>query len=258
VKRRVKYRLVCCWLLGASSLRAQTGLIGSVYSSVYGSLTADVEVTDEADASKRFAARTDDGIFRFPELPPGQYSIRVRAAIAGFHDPAIHNARIQPGMLTDVGGIRLFAACEDELHPGFCFTLSGGPIEGVRKIEMDEGCFLDLQEQAPSCFIPLPILGPISPDTLSSGDFWFHVADDGVWLVPFKGVSFSLNPSTVTYKRGRPNATYTPGPIRIDSLPPGSRACVRTHRGGYAELRFEKQIAPKQKTATVDFVYWDN
>jgi hypothetical protein len=256
VRWQFRCALVCCWLMGAFSLHAATGLIGYVYT-WNGLLGGDVEVTDEANPSNRYAGRTDDdGIFRFPDLPPGQYSIRV--TLARYRDSTIHSVRIEPGMLTDVGAIHLLDPCEE---PGRVCAGSSGRMEsaeGAGKIEMDEGCFVDLQAQAPPCFIPLPRLDPISPEVLTSGDFRFHIADDGTWLVPFKGVSFSLNPSTVTYKRGCPNATYAPGAIRIDSPPPGSRVCVHTHRGGYAELRFNEPIAPKQKTATVDFIYWIN
>jgi hypothetical protein len=258
VKRHVKYGLVCCWLMGAFSLRAATGLIGFVYDTYLGWLPADVEIADEADTSKRFAGRADGhGVFRFPDLPPGQYSIR--ATFAGFRDPTIHSARIQPGMLTDVGGIRLIASCEES--PGMVCLGSLRGIEtsnGAGKIEMLDLCAVDLREQKPRCPGTPGAPGPIPPDDDFQQDFQFHVANDGVWLIPLNGVSFSLNPTTVTYERGCPNATYAPGPIRVDSLPPGSRACVRMRRGGYAELRFEKQIALSQKTATLDFVYWGN
>ena len=239
------------------SLHAVTGLIGTV-GSPSGGLPADVEVTDDADPSKQFTGRADNnGVFRFPDLPPGWYSIRVTAK--GLRDPTIHRARTQPGMLTDVGEIRLIAPCEEEFPRGGCVFLHGIDISNMGgKIEMtNDLCAVDLQEEAPWCIVELGARGAISPLDDLHYAFWFHVAGDGVWLVPLTGVRFSLNPYPVTYKkRGCPNASYTPGPVRIDSLPPGTRACVRTRRGGYAELRFNQPITPKQKTATVDFVYW--
>jgi len=246
--------LVCWWLMGAFSLRAATGLIGSVDSAFYDVRSAEVEVTDEANTSKRFTGRTDDeGIFRFPDLPPGQYSIKV--TYGGFRDPAIHSASIQRGTLTDVGGIRLIAECEAQ--GGGCVSLGQWmpTSSGGGRIEMIDLCAVDLHEPEPWCSGAPGASGPIPLRGDLPQDFQFHVAKDGTWLVPLNGALFSLNPSTVTYKSGCPNATYAPGRIRIDSLPQGSRTCVRTHGGGYAELRFNEQIAPKQKTAAVDFVY---
>jgi len=205
--------------MGAFSLRAATGLIGSVYSNVYGVPPAEVEVMDEADPSKRFTGRTDyDGIFRFPDLPPGRYSIGVRAAY--FHDPTIHSVRIQAGTLTDVGRIRLMAPCEES--PGTaCFVLhspAGEISEGGGQIEMSDLCAVHLDERQPWCPGTRVMPGPFSSNDLLP-DFRFQVANDGVWLVPLNDVWFSLNPTTMTYERGCPNATYAPGPIRIDNLP---------------------------------------
>jgi hypothetical protein len=243
--------------MGIVPLRAATGLIGSVYSAFYGALPAEIELTDEADASKRFTGKAGvDGIFRFPDLPPGQYSMRVR--YMGMRDPSLHSVRIQPGTLTDVGGVRVIASCEDPQQGCVGLARWVDVVSGDGKIEMSDGCAMDLNEQKPWCPGTSAAPGPFSLDDDFHRDFQFHVVNEGAWLVPLKDVFFSLNPSTVTYKAGCPNATYSPGAIRIDSLPPGSRACVRTHRGGYAELRFNEQIAARQRTATVDFVYWAN
>jgi hypothetical protein len=169
--------------MGAFSLRAATGLIGSVYSAFYSALPAEVELADESDAAKRFTGRAGaDGIFRFPDLSPGRYSIEVR--YAGFRDPSFHSALIQAGMLTDVGSIRVIAECESQ--GGGCVGLARWmeTVDGSGKIEMSDLCVVNLHEQEPWCpgtpGAPgsIPLRGDIQQD------FQFHVANDGIWLVP--------------------------------------------------------------------------
>jgi hypothetical protein len=248
VKGYVKYGLVCCWLMGVLPLLAATGLIGSVVY-ICSNAQTQVEVIDASDTAKRFSAGVDsEGIFRFPDVPPGQYSIRITDR--GFRDLTLHGVTIAPGVLKDIGPLRMIST-------GVC--VGGGPTVRIADGKLDtlDLCAVDFKDQTPWCTVTLGVRGPILPlDDLPEG-FGFHTAEDGVCLIPGRGVSFSLNPSTVTNKHGCVNAAYAPGRSRIDSLPPGSRACVRTRWGRYAEIRFrEEETAPNQKTATVDFTSW--
>jgi hypothetical protein len=247
VKGYVKFGLVFWWLMGAFSMRAATGLIGSVVY-VCSHAQTQVEVIDESDTAKRFSGGVDfEGIFRFPDLPPAQYSITITDR--GFRDLTLHGLIIAPGVLKDIGPLRM-------MSPDVC--VNGGPTLRIAdgKLEMLDLCAVDFKDETPWCDVTLGVRGPVLPlDDLPEG-FAFQTAEDGVYLIPGRGVSFSLNPSTVTDKHGCVNAVYVPGRIRIDSLPPGSRACVRTRWGRYAELRFKEEIAPGQKTATVEFTSW--
>ena len=88
MNRKVRCGLVCCWLTAVVSLQAATGLTGSVFN-FYGGVDAAVDVTDEANASEHFVGGVDsEGIFRFPDIPPGEYTIRITAI--GFHDMTLH------------------------------------------------------------------------------------------------------------------------------------------------------------------------
>jgi hypothetical protein len=245
VKGYVKYGLVCFCLMGSVSLRAATGLIGSVSSLLDGSPEAIVELTNETDTSQRFAVGIDsEGIFRFPNIPPGKYSVKVSAS--GVRAVTLREVTILPGVLKDVGEIHLKAPCE-ELPNMVCV---GGHFmlkrEESGKIEMIELCTVDFRDQPPECIVDLGVRGPVlsQPDH-NDGRFAFHTASDGVYLIPV-GVSFSLNPSTKTDRRGCTHATYVDERIRIDSLPPGSRACVLTGFGEYVELVFSETIKPGQ------------
>jgi hypothetical protein len=254
VGRQVRYGLVCCWLLGAFSLQAATGLIGSV-STVWGEDSGTVvEVTNEADASKQFTGGVDfEGIFRFPNIPPGKYSIKITAI--GVRGATLHGITLLPGVLKDVGNIHLIAPCEES--PNMICAVGGHfPVkrEESGNLEMIDLCGVDLYEQTPECIVTLGMRSAIVPEDGRGHGFWFHSADDGVYLVPLQGVAFSLNPPTVTDKHGCVNAAYAPGRIRIDNLPPGSRACVSTRWGRYAELIFTETIKPGQGKATVKYV----
>jgi hypothetical protein len=235
---------------------AATGVIGSAGSAFFGTQPADVEVTDEA-AARRFSGRADfEGVFRFPDLPPGQYSIRLTAP--NFRDVTLHAVPVKAGELTDVGVLRMLAECE---VPGTGLVCIDSPhllisLGGAGQLDM-VGCARATGIQWP-CLANVSALRPGPALDASDADFWLRTANDGAWLVPLKNAYFSLNPSTVTYEAGCPNATYKPGPIRIDHLPPHSRACVRTHGGGYAELRFTGNIVPGQKDAAIDFIFWSH
>jgi len=238
---------------------AATGLIGSAGSAFFGTQPADVEVTDEA-AARRFSGRADfEGVFRFPDLPPGQYSIRLTAP--NFRDVTLHAVPVKAGELTDVGVLRMLAECE---VPGTQYVCVGSghilltTADNLGELNMVDLCAVDLFNGRLPCVVNLGARGPSPPEDNLQADFWLRTANDGAWLVPLKNAYFSLNPSTVTYEAGCPNATYKPGPIRIDHLPPHSRACVRTHGGGYAELRFTGNIVPGQKDAAIDFIFWSH
>jgi hypothetical protein len=253
VRRHVKCVSVCLWLMGAFSLQAATGLISSVYD-FYGPVRANVEVTDEADPSQRLAGGVDsEGIFRFPDIPPGEYSIKVSAR--GVHDVTLHAVSIVQGVLKDVGPIHINASCEDSPKT-FCFRISGPMLMTGRELELFGPCaFVDLSDPEPSCMVALGLRGPVlRQDDPQEVRFGFQTGGDGVYLIPL-GVAFSLNPSTTTDKHGCVNATYALGGIRIDSLPPESRACVRTRWGRYAELIFREVIKPGQEKVTVEYFF---
>jgi hypothetical protein len=253
VGRDVTRGLVCCWLMGAFSLQAATGLIGSVTGMWVLPRDTRVEVVGESDTTRRFTGNLDsEGIFRFPEIPSGQYSIKITAG--GFRELTLHAVTIEPGVLKDIGPLHLISPCEDTPN-----TVCAGSIgllrmtDGFEKLEMIDSCAVDLHDPAAGCIVALGMREPSLPqDWREEEGFAFHTADGGVYLIPLD-VSFSLNPSTVTDRHGCTNAPYLPGNIRIDSLPPGSRVCVLTRRGRYAELRLRDTIAPGQRRATVEY-----
>lgn len=224
--------------MGALSLPAATGLIGSAGGcGVH--REDEVEVIDDADNSKRFTGGFDSGNrFRFPDLPPGQYSVSVEGHVLR------KAVRVLPGALTDVGAV--FVCLGD--HP-----LLKTESYGFWKIEMADLCAVNLSEPG-WCIADLGRSGPIQPFDDGRRVFWFHSAADGVYLIPFKDVSFSLIPATVQYTQGCPNATYVKDRIRIDNLPSGSRVCVRSIRGGYYGLEFPEKIAPNQQNATLELL----
>ena len=221
-------------MLGVCSLHAATGLIGSAGDGCVSYREAKVEVSDEIDTSKRFSGGVDaEGIFRFPDLPAGQYSVKVNG-----RDFKRHALRVVPGALTDVGAVTECIRINDhELLTTDSFR-SWNIVCGVPGI----------YEPRPWC-----IWDDGRGFDDHRRDFWFRTAADGVYMIPFEGVSFSLNPSTVTYKRGCPNAAYLQGRIRIDSLPRGSRVCVRTGAGDYGELRITEEIVPNQQEVAMEY-----
>jgi hypothetical protein len=240
----LRHRLAICWLVGALSLPAATGLIGSA-GGCGAHLESEVEVVDETGNSKRFTGGFDsDNKFRFPDLPPGQYSIRVNG-----RDPARH-ARILPGVLTDTGALFVCVGSPERVKT------EDTDLGRYWKIDLTELCAVNLTEPG-WCIADIGRSGPIQPFDDGRRVFWFHTAADGAYLIPFRDVSFSLNPVLTNSDRGCPGAVYLQGRMRIDDLPGGSRACVRSTRGGYFELRFPQKFAPGQNT-TVELLALGN
>jgi hypothetical protein len=252
VIRRCTYRL-CCLLMACFSLQAARGLIGSVYTPCDAARDAKVEVIGEADATKQFTGSVDsEGIFRFPDIPPGRYSIRITAR--GVQDLTIAEVTVANGTLTDVGPLEMtFPPVQGEF---VMVCNSPGLLRMMRKLEMIDLCAIDFQQNEPACMVHLGTHDAASATDDSSLDLWLQVTDDGTWLVPLNQGAFSLNPSTVTDKGGCINATYAPGRVRIDSLPSGSRLCVLTRTGGYAELRFIGNVTAKQPKVTLEYMWW--
>ena len=225
--------------MGALSLPAATGLIGSAGGcGVH--REDEVEVIDEADNSKRFTGGFDSGNgFRFPDLPPGQYSVSVEGHVLR------KAVRVLPGAVTDLGTV---TEC---IHISDHELLRGGGRHW--EIEMTDLCEVNLR--APGwCVTDRSNLGPIAPFDDGAVVFWFHTTTEGAWVIPFKGASLSLVPANANPQRGCPLATYMQERIRIDSLPSGSRACLRSDWGGYYELRLPEKIAPNQ---AVNVELWD-
>jgi Carboxypeptidase regulatory-like domain len=213
-----------------------------------------VEVIGESAATRRPTGNLDsEGIFRFTDVPPGRYSIRITAP--GYRDLTLHGVTVEPGVLKDIGSLHLVSPCEDT--PNTVCVGSVGLLrmtDGSGKLEMIDLCAVDLYAQEPTCTVALGMRSPVIPEGGRDQGFWFHTAADGAWLTPFEGTEFSLNPSTVTDKHGCVNATYQPGRIRINDLPPGSRACVTTRWGRYFELLFIEKIESGQENAAVKYV----
>jgi len=232
--------LAICWLVGALSLPAATGLIGSAGECAT-QLDIKIEVIDEADGSKRFFGGFDsDNTFRFPDLPPGLYSIKFDGRYL-----KRHAIRVLPGAVTDLGTV---TEC---IHISDHELLRGGGRHW--EIEMTDLCEVNLR--APGwCVTDRSNLGPIAPFDDGAVVFWFHTTTEGAWVIPFKGASLSLVPANATPQRGCPLATYMQERIRLDSLPSGSRACLRSDWGGYYELRLPEKIAPNQ---AVNVELWD-
>lgn len=132
------------------------------------------------------------------------------------------------------------------------------PVHAQGTIEIPQLCAVDIDEGKVTCTIELDGRGTIPPERDADSDFWIRPPEWGrVYLKPRNGAGVALLSRPTEYgKRGCVSASYSNKEVRIDGLPPGSRLCVRTNLGRYAQIMFLDVVRPQSEIVKATFTTW--
>lgn len=218
----------------------------------------DVRVTGPVAAERQYEVIGDDrGRFKLDNVQQGAYTVTI--SVAGF-EKAIEDVRVAPGQQLDVGTVRLrVGSCNTPgvICDDFGLSVYNDPVHAKGSIEVPQLCAVDIDEGKSFCTIDLDGRGKIPPIRDAESDFWVKIGGKGeVEIAPRNGVTLALNPSSEWSRAGCAAATYSSEEVRIDGLPSGSRVCILTNRGRYAQVVFPDLIPLRAANVKLTFVTW--
>jgi hypothetical protein len=218
-----------------------------------------ISLNEQSGAGRRYEASGDPhGQFRLAGVESGVYTIRI--TVQGFRDKTVSGVHVAPGQQTDLGVVALeIAGCD---APGvicddFGLSVYEDPIHAQGIIEIPQLCAVDINEGHWRCRVNPDGRGVIPPLQDPDSDFWIREGNSGtIWLAPRNGAGLALNPPTTENKSGCISASYSTKEVRIDGLPLGSRVCIHTNLGRYAEVTFTEVVKPKAEKVKAAFITW--
>jgi hypothetical protein len=219
-----------------------------------------VRINDQFNNEGRRYETTGDrkGQFGLDGVEPGIYAVTI--SVQGFRDKTVPNVRVAAEEQTDVGTLRLdLASCD---APGvicddFGLSVYKDPIHAQGAIQIPQLFAVDIDEGKSTCTIELDGRGTVPPNQDADSDFWVRPGRAGeLYLSPRNGAGFALNPPAEWSKMGCITACYSTRDVRIDGLPLGSRVCIRTNRGRYAQVAFSEVVKSRAERIKVEFITW--
>ena len=220
---------------------------------------AEVQVSQESDPRKVYLGKGNaNGSFYVPNVAPEIYSVRI--AVQGFRTKVLAHVQVAAEKTADLGSVGLEGPDCDS--PGvicddFGLGAHKNTIHAQGVLDVPELCSVDVDEGQVVWAVELDGQGTIAPKADKDSDFWIQTEATGaVHLKPLDGVGFALNPSAEGGREGCVSAVYSTKDVRIDGLPVGSRVCIRTNRGRYAQLEFAEVVKQKAKHVTATYITW--
>jgi hypothetical protein len=126
-------------------------------------------------------------------------------------------------------------------------------------LDVYDQCSVALDGGKKQCYLTVDGDGT-EPRVHSSGrewDFWFEVSGKIRSLDPLNRAAFAKAGRAEIGKTGCQSAMYKRGPLRVDTLPPGSHVCIRTVGGRYAEIILESAPNSQDQPLRFTYVLWD-
>lgn len=218
----------------------------------------EIRVVGEALSAREYKAVGNvQGQFTVGRVEPGVYTLTV--SVRGFKK-AVKSIQVASGQQLDTGITRLqIGGCNEPgvICDDFGLTLYNAPIHAQGSLEVPQLCAVDIDEGKVTCTIELDGRATIPPAKDADSDFWLKIGGRGeVKFSPRNGVTLALNPATESSRDGCASAAYSSADVRVDGLPLGSRICLRTTRGRYAQVEFSGVIRLRAKRVKIEFVTW--
>lgn len=213
----------------------------------------------EQFVERRYETTGDaQGQFRIENVEPGLYVVNI--SVQGFRDKTFSNVRIAQGQQLDLGVFRLeLAGCNvpGVICDDFGLSVYNDPIHAQGTIKIPQLCAMDIDEGKSVCTVELDGRGTIPPSADPESDFWIRIGARGeIYLAPRNGARLALNPPTEWSKSGCISASYSAKDVQINGLPIGSRVCIRTNRGRYAQVAFFEVVPFGAEIVQTNFITW--
>src|ERR1051326_617427 len=255
--------MAVAFLLAADSVGATDGT-GAVLGKVLDPSglfvpSARILISQESNPKIQYLANGNAfGLFYVSSVAPEMYTVTI--AVQGFRTKVLAHVQVATDKRIDLGNIGLELA--DCNSPGvicddFGLGIYNDTIHAQGVIEFPELCAVDIDEGHVFCTVELDGRGIIPPERDKNSDFWVKIEVNGaVYLKSRNGARFALNPPTESSKQGCISASYSSRDVRIDGLPIGSRVCIQTNRGRYAQVGFLGVVKQKAARLKAAFVTW--